>query len=123
MPKPYPCYDVHQGGGFNIASVAARLAPSEASACIFLAQQKRAGGFYALGALVDAIFITTSFDWWQLRRDSWRESFAVPYTTIEIEGVETDVYLLTPTWVSDLVTILDGGNDIPAGCTVIEHYP
>lgn len=122
MPRPLPCLDIHEGGGFNIGYVAASLAPPEASACIFLAQQKRAGGFYALGTLVDAIFIAQSFDWWEKRRDAWRESFAVPHTTIEIEEVELEVYLLTPTWVSDLVVMLDGGNVIPPDCTAVKRF-
>jgi len=117
------CRDVHVGPGCNIGYIAACLAPPEAQAAIFCAQQKRGGALYALGVAIDLIFLAASPLWWELRRDAWAANFGLHRVNLSPGEPDVYVYFLTPVWVSDLVIILDGGSSIPADCCTIVHFP
>ena len=107
--------------GFQIVTIASCLAPPEAAACIATAAQKRGGGTFVLGTLIDGIFLAYSPLWWELRRDAWASNFSMPRVTIEGDEGSISVYLLTAGWIPDMIDILDGGLVIPADCCFIVH--
>lgn len=61
---------------------------------------------------------------WEIYRDFWMANWAMYETTLEIMGVEIDVYATTAAWPTGIIPLCtDCPDDVPCRCVQVTGFP
>lgn len=106
----------------NILTIAASLAPPEASACRECAIAYRNFLPFVPALIIDAAFLASSPLWYEKRQAVWESVYEMEKEEVLIDDIPVMVYRVNKQWCADLAGALDAGGFIPPDCTVIRHF-